>query len=300
MHEQLPLIIELVLFTGFKEEAETLFCLSDELSKDFGLCYNMITLTSSGLICRASAKGDYNTVKNLCEFYTKQFDSQDEDDSYEYMTDRLYGTCSINYEVGPMISALKNKHIGIYNLLKKYNGRHVYHEHTESRVAELLVAGMNEGLINELLPCIEDINTKDFSENDIKYITSHLKNKYSEWADLCKDQKNYVETEFVCCNLVCCRNLSDCQMCMRCTNRDRFRIIGKVTPWSDFLYWLAIKLNISPKTYMVDIKSYYIDMCYCGCEKYSCDQQINDAWCEKIEKSHLDAYEYMRLKFATG
>ena len=81
MHEQLPLIIELVLFRGFKEEAETLFCLSDELSKDFGLCYNMITLTERGLICRAAAKGDYKTVKNLTEFY----DLQEDDKTYKYI-----------------------------------------------------------------------------------------------------------------------------------------------------------------------------------------------------------------------
>lgn len=292
MYQQIPpVVVELLLFSGFKDEAETLFCLCPELSKDFNLCYNMIILTPPGLICRTSLKGDYKTVKDLCEFYSRQSESQNEDDTYEYMTDRLHITYTIEYEVGPMLSALKNGHVNIYNLLKTYTNKHCYHEHTEYSILELLTACMNEGLRDELFPLIEDIIQKDFSEDHIRRITAHLKESYSEWADVCKEQDNYCEKAFVCTGF-----LNDWQSAMRCTARDRWRIIGKVTPWSDILYTLAIKLNINPTSYMVDIDSYHIETCNCGCEKLSANQQINDAWCKEIEKSHLYGYERMRLK----
>ena len=311
MYQQIPpVVVELLLFSGFKDEAETLFCLCPELSKDFNLCYNMIILTPPGLICRTSLKGDYKTVKDLCEFYSRQSESQNEVDTYvhmcqlygpysitdeigtyAYMTDRLYNSYSIEYEVGPMLSALKNGHVNIYNLLKSYINKHRYHEHTEYSIPHLLVAGMDEGLRDELFPLIEDIIQKDFSEDHIRRITAHLKESYSEWADVCKEQDNYCEKGFVCIAF-----LNDWQSAMRCTARDRWRIIGKVTPWSDILYTLSIKLNINPSVYMVDIDSYNIEMCPCRCNKLSADQQINDAWCKEIEKSHLDGYERMRLK----
>jgi len=291
MYQQIPpLVVELLLFAGFKEEAETLFSISPVLSKDFDLCYNMLTLTPDGLICRASSKGDYKTVKDLCEFYTRQFESQDEDNTYEYMSERLYSTYTISYEFGPMLSALKNGHVEIYKLLTKYNGRHVYHSYTESSIAELLITGMGEGLLEELSPIIEDVNPKDFSDNDIKRISSYLKECYSDWAELCKEQDNYSETGFVCVAA-----LYQWEAERRCTTYDKFRIIGKVIPFSQFLYTLAIKLNIKPSQYMTEIEDLVVSMCECGCDGLPAKQKMRDAWCKEIKKSHLEGYGRMLL-----
>ena len=194
MSEQFNLIVELLLFTGYKDEAERLFCIYNHLSKDFGLCYNMISLTEKGLICRCAANGYYDTVKDLCEFYKIQFESHAEEGEYEYMTNRLCGSACDKNGCGPMFYALKTHNIQIYNLLKEY-----YHTDGSVQIyADHWDLG-ETGLVDVLARCLyyewdhpivaisilKDLNTYEINRNR-EYVVEEMREYLKSGCCYCK------------------------------------------------------------------------------------------------------------------
>ena len=280
MHEQLPLIIELVLFRGFKEEAETLFCLSDELSKDFGLCYNMITLTERGLICRAAAKGDYKTVKNLTEFY----DLQEDDKTYKYMTRRLEYTACDNIQTGPIYNALTNGHLEIYKfLLRKLDKGRVYY-YDESSLGQLLEMWLYH---IRWLEC--ELTWLEYENISIILDDISLERTNGPASRLC-DTSNITK-------------ITESLIDIYADFTEKCEELNMVIPWSDVLYSLVIKLQINPDDYVTPMWLNYGYnsgiQCTCGCGvlyHHTMEiQNCKNSLVKKIEKSHFDGYESIRL-----
>lgn len=175
MYHELPLIIELVLFNGFKEEAEKIFCLSDELSKDQQLAYNMVRLTEIGLICRCASNGDYNTVKNLIELYKSQKLLND-------MSNVFY-TLHCNQIMGPMFYSLYEEHVDIYKLLRDnkdvFSGRMAY----EDTLPELLGEIVGHTGYEATMVVLDEVTHEMCSSSDIKNITDGLEDAYWSWFE---------------------------------------------------------------------------------------------------------------------
>jgi hypothetical protein len=253
---QFPLIIELVLLNGYIDEAETVFCLSDELSKDMGLCYFMVRLTKRGLISRCASEGNYNTVKNLIEFYRDQ-----------RLCDPGLDGCPMekvahtveNEGRGPMFWALCNDHIDIYKLLRTNMDVFEYICSEEWRLPDLLNSLIGCSSYEATMIVLNEVTLDMCTPLDIKNMTKRLIDEYYDWADKCakKEELSY----------------------------------GKY--WGDELYCLAKKLKIGFEDYMWDqeisIGSCRCEYCYHG-DYYITDDFTCKEFNQKMREFHLDGY----------
>jgi hypothetical protein len=252
---QFPLIIELILLNGYIDEAETVFCLSDELSKDMGLCYFMVRLTKCGLISRCASEGNYNTVKNLIEFYRDQ-----------RLRDPGLDGCpmekvahTVEYEgYGPMHWALYNDHIDVYKLLR--TNMDVFEDicPEEWTLPHLLTSLIGCSSYEATMIVLNEVTLDMCTPLDIKNMTKRLIDEYHDWADECaeKEELSY----------------------------------GKY--WGDELYCLAKKLKIHFEDYMykeISIKSCRCQYCYYD-DYYITDDNTCQEFNQKMREFHLDGY----------
>ena len=251
---QFPLIIELVLLNGYIDEAETVFCLSDELSKDMGLCYFMVRLTKRGLISRCASEGNYNTVKNLIEFYRDQ-----------RLRDPGLDGCpmekvahTVEYQgYGPMFWALCNDHIDIYKLLRTNMDVFEYICSEEWRLPDLLNSLIGYTSYEATMIVLNEITLDMCTPLDIKNITKSLTYVYESWI-------------------------------LEYTGEGK---VSYATFWGDESYCVAKKLKIRFEDYMLES---IIHIGRCSYLYGSKDYDEADCRCYKYNKIlrefHLDGY----------
>ena len=256
--KHLPLITELLLFNGYLEEAKTIFCLSDELSKDLELCHNMVNLTEGQIIALAASKGDYNTVKNLIEFY-RYYNSSDDYIRWTPCYSEHGPPCYSEH--GPMFWSLYNQHIHVYKLLRK--NMDIFKDYVtfgEDTLPELLSSLVGHTGYEETMALLDDVTLEMCTPEDIKAVVEQLNNIFRIWVHDCS-----------------CRYTG--------WNTGDY--------WGDECYRVAIKLKINPHEYM-DIPEIY-DLphhrgsCMCfnviGSSQERCEELFSD-----IKKVHFNGY----------